>query len=111
MAARIKVAPAEERTAEGIVFHSKREMQAYCGFRALEKSGQIKSLMIQVAFPLLAYCEGKAVRISEYRADFVVQELDGTVRVYDSKGFHTEMYKLKKKIFGWNYPHLRIVEI
>ena len=111
MAARIKVAAAEDRTADGIVFHSKREMQAYCGFRALEKSGQIKKLNRQVAFPLLAYCEGKPVRISEYRADFVITELDGTVRVYDSKGFRTEMFKLKKKWFGWCYPHLRIVEI
>ena len=109
MPARIKVASAEQRTADGIVFHSKREMQAYCGFRALEKSGQIKSLKLQVPFYLLA--GGTPVVVAKYVADFVVTELDGTVRVYDVKGYSTEMYRLKKKWFHACYPDLRIVEI
>ena len=122
MSGRIKVAPPEQRTYEGILFQSKKEMEAYRGFRALEKSGAIRKLERQVVFPLFAYVlrEGsRCATVAKYIADFVVTELDGTVRIYDSKAWdvrkqkfvYTEMYTLKKKWFGACYPHLRIVEI
>jgi hypothetical protein len=120
------VAPAEERTVDGIVFHSKREAQHYIQFRALEKGGAIQKLEIQVPFALcahgglkhghgLAYAEyeptAPPVPIAKYIADFVVTERDGSIRIYDSKGFRTPEFKLKKKLFEANYPYLRIVEI
>ena len=109
------VAPVEERTCEGIVFHSKREMIAYQGFRILEKSGQIAKLERQVPYDLWAwYPDQQGVvfsSVAQYICDFRVTELDGTVRLYETKGVSTAVYKLKKKIFCANYPHLRIVEI
>ena len=130
MGGRINVAPPEQRTHEGIVFHSKKEMEAYCGFRALEKSGAIRKLERQVPFVLYASIPPGVrgtvetyatipVAVSKYVADFVITELDGTVRIYDSKAWdvrkqkfvYTEMYTLKKKWFHACFPHLRIVEI
>ena len=121
------VAPVEERTAEGIVFHSKREKDAYVGFRILEKTGQIAKLECQVPFHLFALrpraeiasglatdtgvISGVGVKVGIYIADFRITERDGTIRIYETKGVRTPEYKLKKKIFSANYPHLRIVEI
>lgn len=111
------VAPAEQRTMDGIVFHSKKEMQDYQRFAILLKAGSIKKLELQVKFPLLAFrlietsLQGLAIPVAKYIADFVVTELDGTRRIYDSKGVQTPTYRLKRKIFEANYPDLRIVEI
>ncbi len=107
------VAPKEDRTADGITFHSKKEMLAYVNtFRPLMRSGiQVE---MQKPFLLCAYTPKPDLMcqaVGEYLADFVVTEKDGTVRVYDVKGFSTPEYKLKKKIFSANYPHLRIVEL
>ncbi len=102
----------ERRTFEGIVFHSIRECDAYRGFRMLEKSGQITKLAIQQEFALYAWSlKNGAVPVGKYIADFVVTELDGTKRIYESKGVRTPEYKLKFKLFHANYPDLRIVEI
>lgn len=117
MTARIRVAPKEERTADGILFDSRREMQHYLQFRALEKSGAIAKLELQVQFVLWAHSgvlgttDQIITPVAKYIADFVVTEKDGTRRVYDSKGHKTEIYRLKKKWFEACYPDLRIVEI
>ena len=131
LSGRITVAAPEKRTYEGILFQSAHEMEAYRGFRALEKSGAIRKLERQVPFALYAYVPGDydqnlvqyrspiQKQVSKYVADFVITELDGTVRIYDSKAWdvrkqkfvYTEMYTLKKKWMMACHPHLRIVEI
>ena len=114
MSGRIRVAPVEERTADGIIFASKREMGHYLQFRALDRSGAIAKLERQVPFQIFAAqlgAEVKAVPVAKYIADFVITEKDGTRGVYDSKGHRTEMYRLKKKLVEACYPGLRIVEL
>ena len=98
---------------DGIMFHSKKEAADYANFALLLKNGKIANLERQVSFRLFAWAPQPTVvsGVAKYIADFVVTELDGTKRIYDSKGYSTPMYKLKKKIFEANYPHLRIVEI
>ncbi len=112
---------------DGIRFHSKKEAADYSNFALLLKNGKIKSLDIQVRFELFACVAPQLgddtdqymtrIRkefprlVGAYYADFVVVELDGTKRVYDSKGVTTPLYKLKKKLFQAAYPDLRIVEI
>jgi hypothetical protein len=120
---RIRVSKKEDRTADGIVFHSKYEMNDYLKFKSMLKGGAIKKYERQVHYPLFGAqprCGGDefsnqneyfAVQVSEYVADHVVTELDGTLRVYDSKGHQTAEYKRSKKWFEVCYPHLRIVEI
>ena len=111
MSGRIRVSPPEQRTYEGIIFHSAREMNAYIGFRIIEKSGQIAKLERQVPFPLLAWSPSGPVKVSKLILDFRITETDGTQRLYESKGFVTEVYRMKKKLFEANYPDMRIVEI
>ena len=113
------VAQAEDRTADGIVFHSKREMEHYRGFKVLLNCGKIAKLELQVRFPLYAAKQeilgDRAVwlpeKIATYIADFVVTENDGVKRIYDSKGMVTPLFRMKMKIFQANYPHLRVVTL
>lgn len=109
----------EDRTADNIVFHSVREKNAYVNeFRPLMRCGNGVKVELQKPYQLFA-CGGMAlgqeglfpIEVCTYIADFVVTEVNGTVRVYDSKGFRTPEFKLKKKLFEACYPHLRIVEI
>lgn len=125
MAGRYKVAAKEDRTADGIVFDSRKEMIDYVNiFRPLINSGI--TVKLQVRFPLWAhpgvhyddmnlsvrqYHDGAPVKVAEWIADFVVVEKTGPPRIYDSKGHRTAIYKLKKKFFEACYPKLRIVEI
>lgn len=104
---RIKVAPKEDRTADGIVFASKREMGEYLKLKMLEKAGIIRNLNLQVRFKLHA----NGCHVCDYIADFTCMDQDDRLCVYDAKGMKTEMYKLKKKLFHANYPMLRIVEL
>ena len=112
MGGRIQVAPREERTRDGIVIDSKHEMQQYTYLRALERSATIRGLRTQVKYPLCAVDErGEKKQVSSYIADFVCEDRDGKTVVYDAKGHRTEMYKLKRKWFEWQYAPLRIVEL
>lgn len=112
MAGRIRVSPPEQRTFENIVFQSKHEMEEWQKFRALERMGAIKSLKRQVRYPLHAVSpDGRKVKITEYRADIVCEDHDGTVHVYDPKGFRSERYLLIKRWFEVEYFPSRIVEL
>ena len=42
----------QERTRDGIVFSSKREMQRYAELKLLQKAGEIRELELQPEFPL-----------------------------------------------------------
>ena len=70
---------------------------------------------MQKHYPLYAYTEvcglARKEQVSEYVADFVVTEKDGTLRIYESKGFQTRESKRTEKWFHICYPHLRIVHI
>ena len=88
-----KTATKEERTVDGIVFDSKREMTRYSELRILESSGAIRNLEMQVRYDL--HVSGGS-SITYYVADF--RYLEGRTRVIeDAKGMKTRMYLLKKK--------------
>ena len=114
---RYKVAPKSERTWNGIVFHSKEEMNHHIDFDALLRAGKILKLERQVPFPLYAARPyGSAaffdrVQVSHYRADHVVTELDGEITIYETKGHRSAGYKLAKRWFKVCHPHLEIIEI
>ena len=114
---RYRVAPKAERTWNGITFHSANEMENHIKFDALLRAGKIAKLERQVPYPLFAAkpLAGSqvtfAVAVSEYRADHVVTELDGSVKIYETKGHKTASYKLAKKWFAVCYSHLEIIEI
>ena len=99
---------------DGIEFDSILEAKKYKELKLLERAGLIKDLKRQVKFELQPkYIKNnKTIRAINYVADFVYfdVEKDKTI-VIDTKGFRTEIFKLKKKIFEYVYPDLEIKEI
>lgn len=98
----------------GIKFDSKKEAKRFNELKILEKANEISELRLQVKFELQpSFKKGnKTYRKIEYIADFTYY--DNKLNKYiveDTKGFRTEVYKLKKKLFEYKYPHLTIKEI
>ena len=97
---------ARKITIDGERFDSKREAARYQELRLQEKLGAIRNLQRQVAFVLLDdYTRPDGVRIRgiKYLADFVYVAKGGNLIVEDCKGFRTDIYKLKKKMFEARY--------
>lgn len=99
---------------DGIEFMSKREANRYCELKLLEKAGKIKDLQLQYQFVLQPPFKknGKSIRAITYIADFVYFDLERMRNVVeDVKGYKTDVYQLKKKMFEYHFPDLTIVEI
>jgi hypothetical protein len=84
---------------DGISFHSKREAARYQELKISLKVGEIESLELQPRFPMIV----DGYKICTYIADFRYLE-QGKVIVEDVKGFLTDVYKLKAKLFQALYP-------
>lgn len=80
------------RTAEGY-FASKKELADWQDLKLREKAGQIDRLQRQVKFALTH----NGVHICNYIADAVFFE-NGKRVVADSKGYRTDVYRLKAKL-------------
>ncbi len=97
-----------------IRFDSKLEARRYCELKLLQRANEIKNLRRQVTFELQpSYRKNnKTIRAINYIADFVYYDVkkDKTI-IEDTKGFKTEVYKLKKKMFEYKYPDLEIREV
>ena len=101
-------------SADGKEFDSRLEYTRYRQLKLLEKAGEIKSLRLQVKFLLQPKYRknGKTIKEISYIADFTYYDVKkGKMVIEDTKGYRTEIYKLKKKIFEYQYPNLEIVEI
>ena len=99
---------------DGISFDSKREANRYCELKLLEKCGKIKDLKLQHKFELQPPFSknGKTIRAITYVADFTYFDLEKTKNVVeDVKGYKTDVYQLKKKMFEYKFPTLTIVEV
>lgn len=88
---------------DGILFPSKREARRWAVLRGLERFGEISHLQRQVRIPL----EGKLGRIRTptgrpmvYVADFVYKDADGDTVVEDAKGYHSDVFPIKKAILA-----------
>ena len=92
---------------DGIIFDSKKEAKRYTELKILEKAGKIRDLKLQPKFELIPTLriEGyKTMPITVYKADFEYMEQEtGKFIVEDVKGFKTDVYKLKKKMFLYRY--------
>ena len=88
----------------GIEFPSRKEAKRYEILRQMEKNGEIQDLRLQVPFTLIQpFClNGRKYRKTEYIADFVYIQ-NGKQVVEDTKGFKTDIYKLKKKLMASIY--------
>lgn len=87
-----------------ILFDSKREANYYTYLKLLENAGKIKNLELQKKFTLQGSFKlnGKTVREIAYIADFVYEDEKG-MHIVDTKGYRTEVYRIKKKLFMKKY--------
>ena len=115
---------------DGITFDSKMESKKYEELKDQLEKGLIKAFELQPEFVLQdkyiivdgQVIEGshpdfnkikrktkaETVRAIKYKGDFLVTELDDTQRVIDTKGLSTTEFEIKKKLFMFKYPHLRL---
>lgn len=104
-----------ETTYYGIKFKSAKEADYYLFLLSEENAGRIKTLKLQVPFLLLEAGENKygmKYRKMEYIADFAYYDIKKDhVVVEDTKGFRTDVYKLKKKLFLSRYPDIEFNEV
>ena len=99
---------------DGITFDSKKEANRYCELKLLEKAGKIKDLQLQYQFVLQPPFRknGKSIRAIIYVADFVYFDLERMKNVVeDVKGYKTDVYLIKKKMFEYKFPDLTLIEI
>ncbi len=104
----------EKTIIDGIKFDSKLEARRYYELKLLQRAKEIKDLRRQVKFELQPSYKkkNKTIRSIDYVADFVYYDIKkGKTIIEDTKGFKTEIYKLKKKIFEYKYPNLEIKEV
>ena len=97
---------AKKTLVDGVVFDSKKEAARYQELKLLEKAGGIKDLSLQPNFLLQDKfkCQGKTHRKIEYIADFQYYIIKDKKWVIEGvKGFKTDVYKLKKKLFLKKY--------
>lgn len=87
----------------GHKFDSKKEMYYYIKLKQLQKEGKIKELELQKKYELQPSFKlnGKTRRAITYKADFVYK--DNKIHVIDVKGFKTDVYQIKKKLFEYKY--------
>lgn len=91
---------AQPTVVNGIRFASKKEANRYLELKALENQYKIQNLNIQVKFPLIKKSQyGKEIR---YVADFVYY-VNGEMIVEDTKGYVTDVFKLKARMMAELY--------
>lgn len=74
---------------------SKFEAGKAADLELLKKAGEIVDFQEQVKIPL----EVNGFHICNYYIDFVIQHSDGTVEYLETKGYATDVWKLKWKLF------------
>ena len=97
---------ARKTAVDGFTFDSKREARRYQELKLMERAGAIRGLQRQVRYELIQAfdCDGKHYRPTAYIADFVYTDAKtGKKIVEDCKGFRTDIYRLKAKLFAARY--------
>jgi len=96
---------------DGLVFDSKKESDKYGELLLLKKAGEVidfkhhpKAFELQRGY--MCHQTGKWVRPITYTPDFWVLYSDGREIWIDTKGYRTEVYKIKLKLFRERYPDL-----
>jgi len=93
---------------ESVRFDSIKEAKRFDQLILMAKSGIIKDLTLQPEYVLqdaFRDRDGKHHRAIKYVSDFRYR-LDGNIVVEDCKGFLTDVYRLKKKLFLHKYRNL-----
>lgn len=97
---------------DGFEFDSKLEARHYSELKLLLKAKVISELTLQKVFLLQDKFKynGKLERTITYVADFYYIK-NGEEYVIDCKGFRTDVYKIKRKMFLFKYPDVIFEEV
>ena len=90
----------------GHKFDSIKEANYYNQLKLLQRAGLIKNLELQKTFILQPSFKlnNKTRRHITYKADFTYfSNEDNKIHVIDVKGFKTDVYNIKKKMFEYKY--------
>ena len=95
-----------------VTFDSKREAKRFDALYVMAKQGHIKNLTLQPEYEIIPTCKhnGTTLRKIKYIADFRYEK-NGKIIVEDAKGFHTDVYQLKKRLFLIQNPDIDFREI
>lgn len=81
---------------DGFNFASAKERDRYVELKLMQRKGLIADLKLQPRFPLTV----AGLKVCTYVADFQYEDRDtGATIVEDVKGYKTDVYKLKAKLF------------
>lgn len=101
-------------TVDNHKFDSKKESRRYIELKLMERCGLIKNLELQKSFELQPKFKknNKTYRAINYIADFVYYDIEKEqIVIEDVKGFRTDVYKIKKKLFEYKYPDYELREL
>ena len=87
---------------KGIRFDSKKEYIRYLVLEDMQRKGEISGLQLQVPFVLVPPFQLNNIKYKgmKYVADFVYKK-DGKIVVEDTKGYRTDVYKIKRKLMAY----------
>lgn len=88
---------------EGRKYDSKLEAAVAQEIDLLSRAGEVTRVEPQKTFGLYAKNGSK---ICNHRVDFALTFKDGHQEVWEAKGFATEIWRLKRKLFEDNYPDI-----
>lgn len=91
--------------ADGHIFDSKLEERYYQKLKLDKRLGHIKDFKLQPVYQLQPAFRkyNKAIRKIEYKADFEIEHIDGSIEVVDVKGHKTKEFLIKRKLFDYQY--------
>lgn len=87
----------------GRKYDSRFEASLAMEIDSLVKAGKIIKVEPQVTFNLYGKNGNK---ICTHRPDFLITKDDGTKEVWEAKGFATDVFRIKLRLFEDNYPEI-----
>ncbi|WP_443660668.1 DUF1064 domain-containing protein [Clostridium algidicarnis] len=101
---------AKKITIDGITFDSKDEARYYEYLKKLKIEGKIINFELQPKYELQPGFKkmSKTYRAITYSPDFLIYHLDDTEELIDVKGMSTQQGEMRKKMFDYKYPHLKL---
>lgn len=95
---------------DGIIFDSTTEANYYEYLKEELAKGNIVSFELQPEYLLQEGFKknGKIIRPIKYIGDFLITDNTGYTYVVDVKGFQTDDFKIKHKMFDYKYPELEL---
>lgn len=92
------------------IFDSRMEGKFYIKLLNEKNQGEIKKIDLHPKYTLLESFKkyGKTIRAMTYTGDFLVEYGSGEKILYDVKGYKTEAFKIKQKLFDSKFSDINL---